>query len=105
MTERGPELVKQLLSELITLRGWARSRGSAQLQTAWRAIAGESFWEFTSAVAIRNGVLSIHVANASLLSELVSFHKQNLLQALQSRHPELRIRDLKFKLDSSLSSP
>lgn len=104
MAERGPRPVKGIISELITLRGWARSKGDLQLQQAWRAAAGPQFATQTRAVAIKNGILHVGVGNAPMLSELASFHKQQILQNLKRDWSDLRIRDIKFKLDSDLSS-
>lgn len=103
MAERGPQPLKGVLSELITLRGWARSRGNAQLQQAWRQTAGPQFAGSTRAVAIKNGILHVGVGNSPLLSELNAFHKHELLLSLQKNNPELRVRDLRFKLDSDLN--
>jgi predicted nucleic acid-binding Zn ribbon protein len=103
MAERGPQSLKGVLSELITLRGWARSKGNAQLQQVWRETAGPQFAPATRATAIKNGILHVGVGNAPLLSELAGYHKHELLQSLQTKHPELRIRDLRFKLDSDLT--
>lgn len=103
MKDRGPQPVKGIISELITLRGWARSKGDLQLQRAWREAAGPQFAPQTRAVAIKNGVLHVGVSNAPMLSELASFHKPEILQNLKRDWSDLRIRDIKFKLDSDLA--
>ena len=103
MPERGPQPLKGIVSELITLRGWARSKGDMQLQRAWREAVGPQLAPQTRAVAIKNGVLHVGVGNAPLLSELASFHKQEILQKLKRDWSDLRIRDIKSKLDSDLS--
>lgn len=100
----GPQHLSRALSELISRRGYARVGGSAQLQTIWRETAGPSIAGQTKAIAIRRGVLQVLVAHAPLLSELASFHKRSLLEKLQTDHADLRIRDLKFKLDSALKT-
>lgn len=102
--ERGPQPLSRALSELITLRGYARVQGDRQLQSAWAEAAGGAVARESRAVAIRRSVLHVTVGNAPLLSELVAFRKAAILEALQSRFPELRIRDLKFRLDGSLSA-
>ena len=99
---RGPQPLSQALSELITLRGYARVMGNAQLQAAWTDVAGPQIASQTRASAIKRGVLQVGVAHAPLLAELVSFHKATLLKGLQANHADLKIRDLKFKLDSDV---
>src|SRR5262245_43966692 len=100
---RGPQRLSLALNELIALRGYARSRGDAQLQSAWRDAAGQTVARQTRAVAIRRGVLHVSVAHAALLSELAGFYRQALVEKLTELHAHLRIKDLKFKLDSGLA--
>src|SRR6516225_5339989 len=96
----GPQRLALALSELIAQRGYARVRGDAQLQSAWAETAGATIARLTQVVAIRRGVLHVAVAHAPLMSELAGFYRQTLLQKLQEKHADLRIRDVKFKLDS-----
>ncbi len=98
----GPEHLSQALSRLIALRGLARVRGESQLQETWNKVAGERIANHTRALEIRRGVLCIGVGNAPMLGELASFHKQNLLKKLKADHPDLKIRDLKFKLRTDI---
>lgn len=100
----GPQRLSQTLSELIALRGYARTRGDAQLQSAWEEAAGATVARQTRALAIRRGVLHVAVDHAPLLSELAGFYRQSLLAKLQERHSHLKIRDIKFKLDSGIAA-
>jgi hypothetical protein len=101
----GPEHLAQALSRLIALRGLARVRGESQLQESWNKAAGERIAGHTRALEIRRGVLHIGVANAPMLGELASFHKVNILMKLQTDYPDLKIRDLKFKLKTDIKNP
>ena len=101
---KGPQKLSLALSQLIALRGYARPRGDAQLQNAWRDAAGQPIAKQSRAVAIRRGVLHVSVGNSALLSELTGFHKQTLLEKLTELHADLKIKDLKFKLDSNIKS-
>ena len=103
--KRGPIHVSQALSELIVRRGWARSAGDEQLQEAWKKAAGAKLARRTRVLGIRDGVLRVGVAHAALLSELESFHKQDILQRIQGIRPDFRIRDVKFLLRGELASP
>jgi predicted nucleic acid-binding Zn ribbon protein len=101
----GPERLSLALTELIARRGYARVRGAGQLQTAWAEIAGVTIARQTRVMAIRRGVLHVAVGHAPLLSELAGYYRQTLLEKLQEKHADLKIRDLKFKLDSGLAAP
>ncbi|RPI84173.1 MAG: DUF721 domain-containing protein [Planctomycetaceae bacterium] len=97
--ERGPQPLAQVLSELIALRGYARRDSVTALQNVWANAAGEAVAKQTRAVEIKRGVLQVAVANSPLLSELVGFYRTQLVARLKELAPELRIKDLKFKLD------
>ena len=98
----GPQHLSRTLSELIALRGLAQVRGNKQLQSVWSEISGEAIASQTRVEGIRRGILQVAVSNSALLSELASFHKVSLFEALQEKHPDLRIRDLKFRLRSDV---
>lgn len=99
----GPHRLSQALSELIAFRGYARVQGSAQLQAAWAAVAGATIARQSRATAIKRGVLQVSVASAPLLSELAGFYRVAFVEKLRELHGDLRIRDVKFRLDSDLA--
>jgi len=103
MSAVDPQPLARALSELIAVRGLARMRGDAQLTAVWQDIAGAKIAGRTRVLGIRRQVLQIGVAHAPLLGELASFHRTDLMAALNSRHPELRIRDIKFLMRGDLS--
>ena len=95
-----PQPLGKAISELIALRGWAREQGNQQLISLWEEVAGELFASQTTVLGIRRSVLQIGVHSSPLLSELVAFHQQSLLQAFQKTAPHLKIRQIKFRLQS-----
>lgn len=98
----GPQRLSQALSELIAFRGYARVQGNAQLQSAWTAVAGATIARQTRALTVKRGVLTILVSSAPLLSELAGFYRVAFLEKFHELHADLRIRDLKFRLDSEI---
>ena len=100
----GPQRLSLALSELIAQRGYARVHGDARLQTAWNQAAGATIARQTRALAIRRGVLYVAVDHAPLLSELAGYYRQAILDKLTGQYGDLKIRDLKFKLDSGIAA-
>jgi len=98
----GPRPLSAVLSELVSLRGLARSGGTAELASLWREAAGAEIAERTRVLGVKRGVLQVAVSNASLLSELASFHHAALLDVLK-RQPHLKIHDLKFRLKGDMA--
>lgn len=99
-----PTQLKDAISQLIATRGLARSGADAELKEAWKEIAGERISENTRVVAMKRGVLELAVYNSAMLSELVSFQKQNLLKAYKKRFSKHGVRDFRFKLESRKQS-
>jgi hypothetical protein len=99
----GPRPLSAALSELVSLRGLARTGGPAELASVWKETAGDTIAQKTRVLGMKRGVLQIAVSNSPLLSELASFHKESLLRTLQQQHGDLKIRDLKFRLKGDLS--
>ena len=95
-----PEKLSKTLSHLITLRGWARAGADEQLVGIWKEVAGEQFGKNTRVIELKRGTLHIGVFTSPLLSELVSFHQRRLLKAIQADHGHLKIKAIKFKLQS-----
>lgn len=100
MKQGGPQPIGQALSELFALRGWARSAANDDLTEVWNDIAGKAIAERTRVGKIQRGILNIGVDNSALLSELAGFLKDDFLAQLNERRPELRLRDLRFRLRS-----
>lgn len=89
-----------VLSKVIAMRGIGRIRGDQQMAAAWKSVAGPEVAAGSRPTMLRNGVLQILVTSSTLLGELVSFHKATILARLKAEHPALKVRDLKFKLQS-----
>ena len=93
--------MRNVLSELVALRGYARRVGTRELQRAWARVAGETVAAQTRALDVKRGVLQVAVASSVLLSELVGFYRTQLVAQLETQAPELRIKDVKFRLDAA----
>ncbi|MFN5300057.1 MAG: DUF721 domain-containing protein [Planctomycetaceae bacterium] len=100
--EREPRRLGSVLSELFALRGYGRRETNDQLQAAWRTAAGETVARQTRAIEIKRGVLHVAVAHSPLLAELTGFFRRPLVAKLAELAPELRIKDVKFRLDGNL---
>lgn len=94
-----PQHLAQTISRLLSLRGIAQQRGHRELDDLWKQLVNSQVARQTRVHDVQRGVLRISVNNAPLLSELVSFHRIELLKKLQSEHPELNIQDIKFRLN------
>lgn len=94
---REPRSIADVLTELEALRGYNKKNSREQLREAWADVAGE-FAAQSRALQVRSGVLHVAVSNPAVLDELNNFRKNALLNSLRDKHPQLRLRNVKFKL-------
>src|ERR1051325_5935317 len=95
--DRDPEPIKEILARLFTAKGWGRRQARLQIERAWEEAAGVDHAEHTRVLGFRRGVLEIEVDSATLMHELVHFHKGRLLKALKRLLPSEPPREVKFR--------
>jgi hypothetical protein len=97
-----PAALGAVLSKLFAMRGFGRVQADRQLQQVWEQVAGLEVASQTRICGLKNGVLQVNVSNSPLLSELASFRKRELLDRIKNEFVQLRVRDLKFRLQGDL---
>src|ERR1700746_1018246 len=95
--EKGPERIGEIVSRLMTARGWGRRQERARLEQAWALSIGGSGSKQTPIGNMRRGVLEVVVGNAVLLQELAHFQKRRLLERLRKELPGTTLTDLRFR--------
>jgi predicted nucleic acid-binding Zn ribbon protein len=93
----GPQTIGNVLSELMSRRGYARVQSAAAYDAAWREAAGPLIAKYTRVGALRRGTLEVVVANSTLVQEL-GFQKQSLLRSLAELLPDEGIENLRFRV-------
>jgi predicted nucleic acid-binding Zn ribbon protein len=97
VTDKGPERLSEILSQLFTARGWGRRQGRLHLEQAWSQAVGAEHAKHTRVAGLRRTVLEVEVDNAVLLQELAHYHKRQLLQELRGRLQGTTLTDLRFR--------
>jgi len=95
--DKGPERLGEVLSRLMTARGWGRRQERARLEQAWAESIGNPGIRHTRVGGLRRGVLEVIVGNAVLMQELAHFQKRRLLEQLRTRLPGTTLTDLRFR--------
>jgi len=86
---------------------WLRGSGllnqsvHAELERAWREVAGQGLAAETRLVGIRRERLWIEVTSAPLRAELEGFRKAELLQGLSQHYTRSHIADIRFVVPRS----
>ena len=95
--KRGPQTIGNVLSELMSRRGYARVQSAAACDDAWREAAGPLVAKYTRVGLLRRGTLEVVVANSTLIQEL-GFQKRMLLRKLAALLPDEGIENLRFRV-------
>jgi predicted nucleic acid-binding Zn ribbon protein len=95
---RGPRPLSDILGDLFAARGLARVRAQGELEAAWADAIGEPGRRHTQVDGLRRGVLNVIVAHPTLLAELASFQKPELLAALRRSMAGTLIHDIRFRV-------
>jgi predicted nucleic acid-binding Zn ribbon protein len=93
---RGPQPISEILTRLMTRRGYANFQTSSEWADAWHQVSGPQSGNSRTG-KFNRGVLEVIVRNSSVMQEL-TFRKKHLLQAMQERIPQVPIKDLRFRV-------
>ena len=94
---RPPAKMADVLSNLMSKRGYGRVLSTNSLDDAWQKVVGPRFAGDTRPGNIKRGVLEVLVASSAVLQEL-TFQKKQLLNKIQTEAPDQKITDLRFKV-------
>ncbi len=94
----GPKPLSDILADLFAARGLARIQATSELEAAWTNAVGELANRYTQVDGLRRGILSIIVAHPTLLEELASFQKPDLLASLRRSLAGTAIHDIRFRI-------
>jgi predicted nucleic acid-binding Zn ribbon protein len=95
--QRGPKAIGDVLSELMSRRGFARVQSTAAYAAAWREAAGPLAAKYSRPGQVRRGTLEVIVAHSTLVQEF-GFQKTALLKTLANLLPDAGINDLRFRV-------
>ena len=92
-----PQRIADVLSRLMSRRGYAQLQSSVEWGRLWQQAAGSGLAKDSRAGNIRGGVLEIVVRNSSVAQEL-AFQKKQLLRRLRELVSGYVIEDLRFRV-------
>lgn len=94
---RQPKKMADVLSNLMSKRGYARELSTSSLDDIWQQTVGPRFAGDTRPGNIKRGVLEVLVSSSAVVMEL-EFEKKKLLTKIQAAAPDQKIKDLRFKV-------
>jgi hypothetical protein len=93
----GPERLAEIISRLVTQRGWGGIQQRQKLEDAWRKAAGPQFSARSKLGIFKRGLLEVIVGDAVLHHEL-QFVKSRLLAELAKSLGPDKVTELRFRL-------
>jgi hypothetical protein len=94
-----PKKIADVLGQVVSRNGYARLQSGSALDEAWREAAGATLASQCRLGAVRRGELEVIVAHSTLVQEL-TFLRDDLLAKLQERHPEQKLKKIRFRVGS-----
>jgi len=93
-TRSTAELIPKAMQKL----GLAERLRETEILGTWRALVGEFIATHSCPVALRDGVLYVHVLQPALHYELERVNRPQILHKLKQRFGTKVIRDLRFRI-------
>src|SRR5437868_4782864 len=93
----GPERISDILTQLMSRRGFARVRGAEAYSAAWSEAAGPLGAKYSRPGQLKRGTLEVVVANSTLIQEF-GFQKSAMLATMNRLLPDHNIKDLRFRM-------
>lgn len=91
-----PKRIGKVVANVMTSRGYGRTKGNVALAEAWQMAVGELAARFSHAGRVNRGRLEVVVSNSSALQEL-EFQKEKIVRSLQDLLPQAGIIDVRFR--------
>jgi hypothetical protein len=90
--------LKDLLPSVLREIDGKRNERPDLILEGWPQIIDEKWRPMTQAISFEKGQLVVKVKNAALYSVLVQQEKEKLLKKLQSKFPEVEIKNIIFRI-------
>jgi predicted nucleic acid-binding Zn ribbon protein len=88
----------ELLPKVMQKLGLKERMQETEILGAWKTLVGEFIAAHSCPIALREGILYVHVLQPALHYELDRVNKPEILRKLKQRYGNRVIRDLRFRL-------
>lgn len=97
---RDPKRAGDLVAAALKDMGLPSRRVSDRLRRIWDMVADPAWVGRVRLLRLEGGVLEVGVSSAPLREELVQFHRERLLDAIQTALSDVPIVGIRFVMDS-----
>lgn len=92
-----PSKMDNLVSQVLTRRGYARVQAASQQAELWSKLVGEEVAKSTRVGSIRRGVLEVLCQSSAVMQEL-AFKKETLIKQLNTELLGKQLVDIKLRV-------
>ncbi|MFT7644070.1 MAG: hypothetical protein ACI9G1_005836 [Pirellulaceae bacterium] len=89
--------IDNIISALMSRRGYAQQKSNEALQQAWAAAAGKRLANECRVGNLKRGVLEVFVSNSTVLQE-ITFQKRRIVKKLKETTVCEKLKDVKFRI-------
>ena len=92
-----PQKISQVVSQLMTKRGYGQIQAAEEMALAWQEAVGANLASLSTPIKLKRGVLEIAVQNSVVLQELM-FQKSEILEKLTRTDAGQQVKDIRFRV-------
>jgi len=97
MARRMPERIGGVLKNYLRASGLEHKLKNAEIYGVWDEVIGAELRTHTRVSGFKQYKVYVDVDSAAHRQELATYHKQQLLEDLRARLPNIRIEDIVFR--------
>lgn len=90
--------IRQVMRKLMNQRGYGQTQAHESLQQHWPQAVGDELGAMTRPGNINRGVLTVY-AESSIAAQELNFMKKQILTSLAAAFPQVRIVDLRTRVE------
>lgn len=94
----GPVNLSEVFQREFRRIGLSERLREATLVDSWHEVAGATLAPHCRPGAVRRGVLTVRVDHPAWLHQIQLSHKQDILREVQTRFPQLKVKDLLLRI-------
>ncbi|MCC9600867.1 DUF721 domain-containing protein [Stieleria sp. JC731] len=94
-SQKNVQRIGNLVSQLMSRRGYAQSAANDQFLSAFAEVAGEGIANEITIGKLNRGVLKVFAGDSVTVQEL-TFQKRAILKRIQTSMPQAKVTDIRF---------
>ncbi len=99
--QREPEEIAKILSRWLSTHRVRERVSEDSIYARWKDVVGEEIAAATRVVRCARGVITVEVSSAPLLTELATYHREDILASIRALEGFEATREIRFRAGST----